>query len=321
MSITIRPDPERPSGGYALLELPEAELAGESALIAVFDAFSERFLGESGWHATRADFGPYPVTRAGGLARIVIGPEIVNQIEEYAALRLHVGPRSYETTWPDDVVPRPGAAVLGGLHVPRAAGPAPSDNLVGRPAVPEPEAPPADTPPPVAEPTGRGKGLLLAAGLALLALIAGAAWVLTRPDPEPAPAPAPVAAAPAPCSAQTLDALAGQPFASVLPQISTCGARIGADRVLNLLEDAAAKGDAAALMLFGQLYDPKAQNPLAAVPGLALSPNPALAAGYYKRALAAGNGAAEAPLGAVCAGLAAAGDTLSQAAHEEHCPK
>ncbi|KRA52998.1 hypothetical protein [Devosia sp. Root635] len=113
MNLTVKPDPKRPSGGYAVLE---GDIPGEEAWVAVFNTFSERFLGQHGWQSARIEFGPYPVERSGGGSAIVIGPEIVNHIEEYAVLRLQIGTLAATVNWPDTIQDRPGAAMIGGIR-------------------------------------------------------------------------------------------------------------------------------------------------------------------------------------------------------------
>lgn len=343
MSLTIRPDPQRPSGGYALLELPAAALPGDSALVSVYDAFSERYLGAQGWAPLRAAFGPYPVVRAQGLARLIIGPEIVNQIEEYAALRLDIAGQTHEVSWPDDVVPRPGAAALGGLFVARPEAEAPPASVPTPAPVAAPASPPVPQPPPLPgisappRPAPRGdetrKPWWLWAGIGLLLLIlaAGLAYYLTRPPaevsplmpPDATPAPAP-ASAPAPAPAAQapecdLPGLAARPFADQAAGLLACGGAVSPDQALNLIEAAAAAGDGQALRLLGEFYDPAAASPLETTLALGFDANLASAAGYYARARAAGDPAAAGLLAAACTALAGAGDILSQSAQEEHC--
>lgn len=114
MSLNVKPDPKRPAGGYAQIE---GDFEGDEVSVSVFNTFAERYLGEHGWQSVREEFGPYPVDRSGGTARIVVGPEIVNQLEEYAHLRFQVGAITDDLNWPDTIAQRPGAAALGGIRV------------------------------------------------------------------------------------------------------------------------------------------------------------------------------------------------------------
>ncbi len=155
MRLDVTCDPAHPDGGYARLATDATTLPEGEVVVSVFDAFSERYLGQNGWQSEPAGFGPYPVRHEGNDAALVIGPEIVNQVEEYAALRITIGALEAEVTWPDDVVPMPGAAQIGGLHVAHPTAPAPSQPKVTLSGPvrqdPEPEPDPAplpETPPP-----------------------------------------------------------------------------------------------------------------------------------------------------------------------------
>ena len=82
----------------------------------------------------------------------------------------------------------------------------------------------------------------------------------------------------------------------------------------------AAANDPAALALFGALYDNGVTD--AAIEdqiGLTFTDDPARAADYYARAIAAGSQDAPPRLQAVCRRLLLKTDTLSQSAREDHC--
>ncbi|PTW44311.1 hypothetical protein [Rhodovulum kholense] len=328
MALTVRPDPRRPSGGYAELSAASDALPETEATVSVFDAFSERFLGIDGWQSDRAEFGPYPVVQDGGRATLVIGPEIVNRIEEYAALKIRVNRVEADVSWPDDVVPMPGAARLGGLAVARAAPARGPGALTGRtPGAEAPKPRASDAPAPeTAAPAGRSR-LPLIAGLSVLALlIAGGAlaWFLMQPPApivtetrktEPAPPPPPD-----PCAAGALAGLAGLPFAEGRALMTRCGARVTPQQALAALEAGADAGDAGALLLFGEIYDDGANDdPVETQIGLSLTPSISKAAEYYARARAAGSAEAVERLGRLCPELRAAPDTLSRSAAEEYC--
>ena len=139
----------------------------------------------------------------------------------------------------------------------------------------------------------------------------------TLPQPEPPPE---VLVATEICNLTALRALEGGLLAQ-LAAVQTCGNSVNADTLLTLLEDAAAQENAAALVLFGTLYDQAETDPLAEeVIGLTFGNDPAQAAEYYARAEAAGNADAGRRLAQVCALLADATDTLSQGAHDDFCP-
>lgn len=359
MTLTIRPDPARPAGGHAILRFDTAAGVPAEVTVAVLETFGGRWLapsaadaggrigiGDANWQAARHDFGPYPVQAAGGGADIAIGPEIVNKIDGYTLVRIVAGPLEGQASWPDDVIPLAGATGRVGLQVLRKAAVAEAEPaLMRREAVPDPapatplpdpEAtvilprPVRQDPAPAPRPERR-RGPLLAGLAVLVLLLAGAAgWFLTRPDPVPPPAPVavlppPVPEAPEPeqagddgCSVAALTALAG--FAAQRDAVAACGDGVSGDALLGLIETAAAGGDAAALLLFGTLYDAAVTDAVAeARLGLTFGDIPAQAAEYYARAAASGAAEARPLLAATCARLATATDTLSKGAHDDFC--
>jgi len=348
--ITLRADPGHPHGGYAELSLPADKVPGDTVELAVFDKYSERYLGGDGWQATREAFGPYEVRRDGATARMVIGPEIVNQIEEYANVRLELGDVTQDVGWPDDIVPAPGAARIGGILSARtrqAGGDAGLDVRLDPPAdsetPAEPEAPEAapdpdeDMPSPHDQvnsdesagedaPRRRGGVWLWVAALVLVA--AGGFWWYLQEGPR---APAPVVAAPTEDDAGeqtgqvaetcTLDTIAERDgFAAQLDALRDCGADASAETALTLLERAANTEDPGALLLFGEIYDSQAGDPMIEdTIGLSLPGNPATAAAYYSRAVEAGSDTARERLAALCARLETMSGTLARGAFDDHC--
>lgn len=340
--IDIRPDPAHPQGGHAILVLPADAVRGDSVPVSVRDNYGGRFLGENGFQATQVAFGPYAVERTGAEARIVIGPEIVNQIEEYTAVRVIVGDTAADLSWPDSVVPAPGAPALGGIYrAPDAAGsaltgiqappaqvptdPQPATDPDPTPPAPDPVAATA-TPDERAEPSSRRLPLIV--GLVALLAVAGAAgYFLLTPQDAP-PAPAPVVAAPPlppptpadPCAADSLDAAFGAGFGTLADRLRACATQVSADDALLYVERAATAGDADALTLFGTLYDgERTDAALETDMGLTFGDAPDRAAGYYARAVEAGSDAAAGHLQATCARLEGVSDTLSQGAFADHC--
>jgi hypothetical protein len=357
MTLRILPDLDEPAGGYAWIVIPSGQITGADAPVALFDSYRERWLGpttgtvvpvgDPNWQNERHEFGPYPVARGQDGDRLRVGPEIVNQLEEYTQLEMTVGGVSAAVIWPDNVLPRAGAAVLGKLI--SADRPTPSagqTNLVGK--APESSAPPPEEPPPpvVAEQAGpaenvapKRRNLVPIIGLgALAATVAIAALIYVMSDrpsttaavvppveepvaevpPEPDPEPTVIADADT-CSRETLMETAGG-FDAVEAALSDCGADVSADTILFLIEEAALREDARALALFGALYDDAADEPLARdIAGLRLRDDPGVAARYYARAVAAGSPVAAERLRAVCDRLAARDDTLSRGAYDDHC--
>ncbi|WP_299131705.1 hypothetical protein [uncultured Amaricoccus sp.] len=345
MSLDIAPDPARPRGGYAVLTVPSGALPEGEVGVSVFDTYSERYLGEGGWQGAPVMFGPYAVRRTAAGDAVTVGPEIVNRIEEYATLRIAVGPVTGEATWPDSIAPAPGGAALGGIYTPPSAVvPEATQPLRQTPTdEPKPEAPksaPVDAPStdaPTVQSARPGTGARLGLGALVLALLAAGGWfLLPKSAPEPAPPPpAPVAAPaeppptpepstpepPAPaCDAAALAALAEQPFPAIATALSACGQAVTPDAALSLVEAAAARGDGGALLLLGQLYDGASAEPeFEGRIGLGFGDNPAQAADYYARAKAAGATGAEALLAPLCQRLSTRSDTLSLGAFDDYC--
>ncbi len=333
--ISISPDPAHPRGGYALLTLPDGDLAGETTQVAVFDNYSERYLGEAGWQPVKVLFGPYDVIREGGQARLVIGPEIVNQIEEYANVKLFVGTTEQDVSWPDDVVPAPGAAKIGGIMGTTLKDEAPKGTLTAK--IPEPEPVPEPVQPenavePAAPasaegpagPEKQGRGGTLIGLLVLVLIAAGVAyWFLAMdsvPEPvaEPVVAPEPIADADNPCGIDALSAIDG--FAAQSDALRGCAGNASADVALGLLERAAAAGEADALLLFGTVYDGQVNaDVIEDQIGLTFDDVPATAAEYYARAVAAGSETAGEQLAALCDRMSTMDDTLAQGAVADYC--
>ncbi|MEM9393106.1 MAG: hypothetical protein AAGA38_04570 [Pseudomonadota bacterium] len=347
--ISVRPDPKHPRGGFAVLTFESAALTSESASLEVFDLYNERFLGAKGWQPEKHVFGPYPVEISAQEASLVIGPEIVDQIEEFAALRLTIGSVVAEISWPDDIVHAPKAATSdNAIKVgsgPDAATPAAPIKM--KDPSPEPEAQvPKEAPEPeeveesndptpleatVKEaPGGRSKSLALWALAGVLAF-AGLAYFLFQDSDQPAEPvvepvapvtenPPAVAAAPDPCSDAELAAVANESFEALTGALRNCGGSLGPDAALGLIEEAVAEGDAAALAFFGTLYDTGQTDPVIEEQiGLTFGDNPARAAEYYSRASSAGSTEAQALLAGVCRSLMLRNDTLSLGALEDYC--
>ena len=319
--ITVRPDPSRPRGGYAELCLRSADLTGDKTQVAVFDNYSERYLGQSGWQATQVTFGPYSVMRDGGQARVTIGPEIVNQMAEFANVKLIVGAVEQDIIWPDDVVPAPGAAKIGGImaSAPTAAAPQSTLKAVALEAEPESnsEAPGPAAPPPV-ETAEANRSLTPVIGLLLMLFLAAGIsyWFLFLQDGTVAEAP--VVEDTGPCSARTLEGIVG--FDAQLAALRTCGGKTETDVALGLLEQAAAAGDPQALLLFGMVYDGEASlDVVEDQVGLTFGDVPATAAEYYSRAVAAGSVEASTWLSSLCARMVKMTDTLTQGAVADYC--
>jgi len=350
MSISIHPDPEARGGGFGFIAVPEGQLPEGPVPVAIMETYGHRWLapseavgeaigiGDANWQQERFDFGPYPLHRHEGCDWVRVGPEIVNKLEEYTPLRLHVGPVVQDITWPDDVPPRAGAAALGGVRSTAAAAPGPAPTplrAIRNEDPPATDGAPPEAPKPVADPapelpevdpapTGRRRLVVLAllAALVLAGSVAALLWLPEESDEAASPAPAFLSPdAPASQEACTRAALmASGDFAAQAEAARACGDSLSPDTLLSLIEDAAAREDATALLLFGMLYDAGWQD--AAIEdriGLSFGDDPAQAAEYYARAVAAGSPAAPDRLAAVCAVLARGATTLQEAAHDDYC--
>lgn len=336
--ISISPDPAHPRGGFALLSVPGDRVTGETTEVAVFDNYSERYLGEAGWQPVKVMFGPYTVERDGGQARLVIGPEIVNQIEEYANVRLMVGAVEANVSWPDDIVPAPGAARIGGIMSAGAAESAVKGTLAAQIPADEPESLAPSEPQDgdtemepqhreaASEAGSDRRGVVIGLLVLLLAAAALAYWFLNMDGSpvaqpiEPVAAPAPVAenAPEDPCGLEILRELDG--FAAQTEALRACGGAASADTALGLVERAAAAGNAEALDLFGTVYDGGVTATVIEEEiGLTFGDVPATAAEYYARAVEAGSDEAREKLTALCGRMATMTDTLARAAVADYC--
>lgn len=349
MTIAVHPDPHEPAGGFALLELPGGALPGNETIVAVQDAFAERWLGPGQpgggdpWRAERFEFGPYAVHRRDQSDWVRIGPEIVDNMSEYASLRISVGPVTDNLVWPDDIPARPRAAASGEIRAvaaPRRPVPPRKPELPPRaesgPESGPPEAMEAEAEAPLRAARGDRRIGLLALLLAALLLGLVVVWFLAGPDdapPEQDAAPAPDAAGVAEtipggggeeprqdrCTRAALASVEGG-FAAVKSAIADCGGSVPPDTVLGLVEDAAAAGDGAALLLFGMLYDGTVvDEDIERGIGLSLGDDPAKAAEYYSRAELSGEPGAAAPLAGACARIARSGATLDKGAFDDFC--
>ncbi len=200
MSLTIRNDPARLSGGHALLE--GTGLAGVEALT-VENVSNGLFLSAGGRWAKQSH--PFPVEPKGEALRL--GPAIVDHVPEelLIALRSSAGRDLGRLFWLD-VMPSRGCTVAAPPVAPASPAPATLPVETRVPAPPSPEAPrdppsaesPPETPPPpvaagplpVATRSARRalpRAVLVVTALVVL-LAAGGAWaLLRRPAQYPTP--------------------------------------------------------------------------------------------------------------------------------------
>ena len=346
--IEIKPDPQRPRGGYAQILVEGVAGAENAAEVAVYDSYQQKWLGPDGWQPGRATLPARQTSLEGTTLRVIVGPDVVNQIEENTPVRIEVAGGSWDTYWPEDINHGPEIALEGDLGG-TGARPAPAEPRAAK----MPEAPVPTPEPDVSDATDdddadmaeadataamagadadappRKSALvpILLVVLLLLAAAGGGAWyylnsqddappvVAALPEPVVTQQPRPTGPA---CAIEDFASLAG--FSAVLDKMRGCVGDMSPDAALSLVERAAGAGDAEALSLFGALYDGEVtEDGLETEMGLTFTDDPARAAGYYARAALAGAQDGQSRLDGVCTRLSTATDTLSAGAFQDYC--
>lgn len=330
MTIKIKPHPEYPNGGWAVMSVDGASGAG--SLLSIYDPSREKWLGPEGWQNAETPIKPYDsVQNTDGSARLVLGPKIVDEIQPNAALDILYGEARIRLAWPDTIRQSPTKATDGGgiqVKRPPITG---TEQKLPRPKQPvEPENPDeSDTglfEPFDDEPLrndygsrGRAKRLSLSPPLGiffilLLILIALAIWFFFVRDSGPEENVTDEPPAPA-CDEVGIASRAGDPMDEQLDALEKCGEEVSAASRLIVLEAGARAEDGRALLLLGELYDPGVET--AGQPVFSRS-DPAIAADYYFRALAAGSIEAVGRLEAVC-GILDPNDPLQEFNRSQYC--
>lgn len=347
--IDIRPDPKRPRGGFAELTISGSTAASDPVEVSVFNSFLEKWLGPDGWQPNIHGFAARQADQDGDTLRLILGPDVVNQIEEDTPIKIGVGGSTWDTYWPDDINHGPDVAIGGDLAGTGAKAMAAAPKPISK--ITEPEPAPQPEPEPIApddldagledktdtdvdidteietEKPSKASSMAMWA-IALLAVAGMAAWFLLPQIQQESEQETQQAAAPAPepdtstgaCGAEQLTSLVSDGFAALAEQLRSCGSDINVDLALGFVERAAATNDPDALALFGALYDPNITGEaIKDDVGLSFGDNPARAAEYYARAKDAGSDEGSQRLTATCRTLALKTDTLSQSAHEDFC--
>jgi hypothetical protein len=335
MTITVTPDPDHPLGGHALLTARGPVSPGPVSLTVV-DLFEDRHLGPKGWQSAPVSLGPYAAREEGGATVVPVGPEVVDRIEAFTALRVTVGGFGADLTWPDTVRGSPSRAALGGVGVLQRQEPAPPPRSAPPPPAAQAETPARPPEPEPPAPADEGKGDKAPGRTAVVALLlvavgaAGAAawWFFGRGDaPVETAAPAAVAPPVAPppgavaapgCDAAALAAAAALPPAEGFAAVAACVDAGGAEARFAVIEAAARAGVGEAIAMIGRWYDPDEAE---AVGSAFAGRDPALAARHYKDALAAGYAAAAPLLASACARLDPDADPTHEVAREQFCPR
>lgn len=317
------------------------------------------YLGPQGWQPAEAVLHPEEAAAEGEDLVLALGPEICNHLETdtYEVILPGLGNRRFVVPWVE--IPRralAGRATVGAQpRAPLVAAAPPEEKPVAKPVQEEP--PPktggdqsrmGSDPPPLEETRPRPPWLLILLALLVVAGGAGAAWHFwPRPQPVaelPAVQPAPAEPAPAPgtapstATAPTAEQLCrgdgpplGQQSARAIAGRADCppGEYFGIatamreagrhDDALLMLELAAEKGSAPAMLRLAQLYDPASFRA-----GEALeAADPRQAARYYRDAERAGEAGAAAPRAALKTLLqqqADQGDPLAKLTIEDFWP-
>lgn len=283
MRATITADPSR-GPGYGIIEIHDAGNVFAPAFV-LRRGSDGKTLSSGGWQESETALTPDAWDNDGGSLRLAVGPAVVDEMDNLDAYRISLTGAGACVLVVQNLVY---SHISGGQGVGVYAPPTEPLQAVPEtePAVEAPEPEPVVTEPPLrmAREPGEGKsgkgGLLV--GLALFVLVAGVAvwWFMLRaPEKPPLPS-APTAAqnqtAPAASANQSpLAAAREQLRGEARPEMSLALAKpmrkagAGAeesDAAFLLLEDAAQKGNAEAMLLVGQFYDPVSSLPRGSIP-------------------------------------------------------
>ena len=331
MTIKIEPHPEYPNGGWAVMSVDGA--AGAGSLLSIYDPSREKWLGPDGWQSAETPIVPHAAGQdAGGSARLVLGPKIVDEIQPNAALEIRYGEAKELLAWPDTIRQSPATADndRGGIDVagPDATPPEPKPPMPKPPAKPQipeepvfdPDAPRVYEPPLDGYPPQRHGNHPYPAptlgifSILLLILIALAIWFLFVRDSGPDESAGDDTPALS-CDDDGFASRAGETIDDQVAALESCGDEVSGESRLRVLEAGARAENARALLLLGELYDPGVET--AGQPVFSRS-DPAIAAEYYFRALDAGSIEAAGRLEAVC-GILDPNDPLQEFNRSQYC--
>ena len=339
MSISIRPDPAFPQGGQAVMSVgaaPSTELR-----MSIHDLASERWLGEAGWQNSECELGPFFVSADG---HIVLGPNIVDAMEAYMPLEIVVAGESARLSWPEAVLPSPteartdgGLTVVGKDPHSGSAGTGVLKGEIEATAVteePESHELPEDDDLPSNEQNVAVDGgqesdsshrvlWLIVLGILLVAAATALYFWFWKYDADPVTDPAPIVE-PEPdshdgdqadCSGAGFDSIGELPILEQMAFARACGGQAAPEDLLRVLEAGVGEELPEALSVMGALYDPGVP---ASGPLVLTRKDPAIAAEYYSRAQAAGDGNVLGKLRSVCA-LLDSEDLLHADVIETYC--
>ena len=330
----IYSDDKDKGAGHGFLRIGDAQVGNMEGLrFSIKRGTDHNCLGPGGWQPAESPFTAQRITLSDDGFDIALGPEVVDHLDTRENYRLSLmsvdGVSVVGALRVPEVTYSP---VGGGQGIGIAAAPAPKPAPTPPPPpAPEPPAqepepepvmdilPPPDPTPPRGKKSSLAPVLIL---VLLLALAGGgfAAWKFwlnkdvppkvaentnatqqaeskEPPKEEAKTPPQEEAKAPAkPAMVQAREHLAGKadPAESVKLARTLREDRDGADASFLLVEDAAQKGDAEAMLLTGGYFDPVDNAPVGSI-----KKDPAEALSWYKKAKAAGNAEADARIAAL----------------------
>ncbi|MEM0990189.1 MAG: hypothetical protein AAGK00_15040 [Pseudomonadota bacterium] len=185
MAITVKKDPTRRLGGWALIGFQGEAPAAVSVSIERDEG--SLYLGPHGWQGAPFTYDSYTVEVGPQGPFIRVGPEIVNHLEPYLPITIRL-PEVWQSellSWPEEVIPSPDAFEGGGVHGDAALMPAAPHMREDRGPEPDPPVRPPEPPPqepPAAKPTAVKPTVLKPAV---------ATPTATKPPVQPTPTPAP----------------------------------------------------------------------------------------------------------------------------------
>ena len=347
--IKISPDPKHPLGGFAEFIISGINPVDQPIEISVFNSYQEKWLGPSGWQPNRHIFSARNVSWANNNLTLIVGPEIVNGMDEDIPIQILVNETKFETYWPNNINHGPDNAIIGDIgRSGQPERPKATQVTIKSSTDEEPETiaqlsgsdahtnddlneklEPDNTQVDTKMIDGVQKKntsliiMLFVAALVLIVAITAGIWYflyMYEQNENPLP-PSQTNESLSECSQENLNhTLAAQGFAALSEQFKVCRQTISAENALGLLERAMSEKDPHALLTFGMLYDQTVfDDVLEKQIGLTFADQPPLSAEYYARALNAGSTDAQTYLTAICHRLQLMDDTLSRSAVEDYC--
>ena len=292
-------------GIFVVRDLAALESA-EGIAFCLKRASDHKNLGSEGWQEAEIFQSPLHAEQSGDGVKLYVGPAVVDNLdmqETYRFSLLAPGKQAASCTMhAQDVRYSPMAGGQGIGTAPAAAKPTPPPPPPPPPPAPEPvvEAPPAPKPEtiPAPMPTAPAKSkapMLIGILVVLLLAGGGAFYFLNKKNTPDTPVVAEPAKVESPLSlARKHLAGAADPVASLAMAKDYRAKPDGADAAFLLVEDAAQKGNAKAMLELAGFYDPTD-----AAPAGSIAKDPRQAWDWYKKAEAAGEAAAKDKLAAL----------------------